>query len=189
MPNKSMFLTAVEKVPDAVAKIAALSVKVASMRQVVNRGPVLDPLENSELGPERAGNQAERGSNIGKLLGTVGGAALGGIAGHHLTGGFGAGDALATGGGAIGGGMLGHAIGDGIGAGIGRISSNFASPESQAAEKIKQMDPATGLAHIRMLEQSGHVSPSVLQAMKDTYETRRGGLKAQIQSGVPVAAN
>jgi len=220
MPNKSMFLAAVEKVPDAVEKIAALSVKVASMHQITSRGPVLDPLENPELGPERAGNGIERGRNIGKLVGTLGGAALGGIAGHALGGGLlsGAthlGDSIGrhlpgydentaqsvhdgftdfgkiegTGTGALVGGLVGRAAGGGIGAGIGRITSNFASPEAQAAEKIKQMDPATGLAHIRMLERSGHVSPSVLQAMKDTYETRRGGLQAQIQSGVPVAAN
>jgi hypothetical protein len=86
--------------------------------------------------------------------------------------------------GAAAGGFLGHAAGKRIGAGIGRASMNFASPESQAAEKIKRMDPSTGLAHIHMLEQSGHESPSVIQAMKDAYNTRRTGLQTQMQAGV-----
>ena len=220
MPNKSMFLVAVEQSPGAVEKIASLSVKVAGMGQVSHRGPMLDPLENPELGPDRSGNRVGRGRNIGRILGTVGGAALGGSLGHDLGGGvlstatdigdsigrhipgydenvandvhdsftnFGKVEGTLSGG--LVGGLAGRAAGSGIGAGIGRLSSNFASPESQAAEKIKQMDPATGLAHIRMLEHSGHVSPSVLQAMKDTYEVRRSGLKDQIQAGVPVAAH
>jgi hypothetical protein len=99
-------------------------------------------------------------TGAGKVEGTVSGAALGGVAGH--------------------------AAGGAIGAGLGRLSQNFASRESQAAEKIKKMDPATGLAHIRMTEQSGHETPSVIQAMKDAYETRRRGLGTQIQSGVPI---
>lgn len=82
--------------------------------------------------------------------------------------------------GAVAGGFAGHALGKRIGGGIGSLTS----PEAQAAEKIKRMDPASGLAHIRMLEQSGRVSPSVIQAMKDSYNTRRTGLQTQIQSGV-----
>lgn len=219
MSNQSLFIAAAEKTPDAIAQLASLTVKLAGISTVSTRQGIVDPLDNPEFGPERASNSVGRGRNIGKLVGTVGGAALGGLAGHALGGGVlsaatNMGDAVGrhlpwydadvahdvhdsftnfgntegTISGGLVGGLVGHAVGGGVGAGLGKVVSNFASPESQAAERIKKMDPATGLAHIHMMEQSGHASPSVIQAMKDTYEVRRRGLQAQIQSGVPVRA-
>lgn len=219
MSNKTLFLKAVEATPDAIEKIASFACrftpKLANLMQIYNRAPTVDPLDNSQLGPARAGQNIERGRNIGKLVGTAGGAALGGIAGHAMGGGLlggateigdavgrhlpmydadtakdvhdgfsNAGKVEGTADGVVAGGLLGHWAGGRIGAGLGRASMGLSSPESQAAERVKRMDPASGLAHIRMLEQSGSESPSVIQAMKDTYETRRRGLQAQIQSGV-----
>jgi hypothetical protein len=221
MPNTPLFLEAIETTPNAVAKLSALAVKLATLRQIYTRAPTVDPLDNPEFGPTRSGENTAKGRNIGRLAGGLGGMALGGLAGHAVGGGVlsGAahvGDAIGrpigemlgtydpnmassvhdnmtnagkiegTISGAALGGLAGHAAGGAIGAGIGRLSQQFSSPEAQAAERIKKMDPATGLAHIRMMEQSGHASPSVLQAMKDTYETRRRGLGTQIQSGVPI---
>lgn len=221
MRNQPLFLQAIDKCPDAVDKLHALTAKIASLRQIYTRAPTVDPLDNPDLGPARSGENVAKGRSFGHLAGGLAGAALGGLAGHELGGGvlsgaahlgnsvgepighmFGTydpntaasvhdaatnvGKVEGTLSGAAIGGLAGHAAGGAIGAGLGRVSQNFASPESQAAERIKKMDPATGLAHIRMLEQSGHASPSVIQAMKDTYETRRRGLGTQIQSGVPV---
>lgn len=218
MSNQSLFIAAAEQTPDAIAKLSSLAAKLADIGTVYRRDRAVDPIDNPQLGPERAGNSEIRGRHIGQLLGTAGGAALGGLMGHQLGGFTGenavagaaghgvgsligtdnlgnlgdAGEAvghhLSTGVGALAGGALGRAAGESVGAGLGKLVSNFASPESQAAERIKKMDPATGLAHIHMMEQSGHASPSVIQAMKDTYEVRRRGLQAQIQSGVPVRA-
>lgn len=219
MSNQSLFIAAAEQTPDAIAKLASLAAKLAGIGTVSTRQGVVDPLDNPEFGPERAGNSVGRGRNIGKLVGTLGGVAIGGLAGHALGGGVlstatNIGDSISrhlpwydadvahdvhdsfthfgnvegTVSGGLVGGLVGHAVGGGVGAGLGKAVSNFASPESQAAERIKKMDPATGLAHIHMMEQSGHASPSVIQAMKDTYEVRRRGLQAQIQSGVPVRA-
>lgn len=219
MSNKTLFLKAIESTPDAVEKLAAfarrITPKLANLMQIYNRAPTVDPLDNSQLGPARSGQNIDRGRNIGKLVGTGAGAALGGLAGHAMGGGLmsaatHAGDAIGshlptydpnmaeqvhdgftnagkyegTADGLVAGGMLGHWAGGHIGAGLGRASMAYSSPESQAAERIKRMDPASGLAHIRMLEQSGSESPSVIQAMKSTYETRRRGLQTQIQSGV-----
>ena len=218
MSNVSLFLAAAATTPDAVRQLAALATKLANMSTVTRRDSAIDPIEDLSLGPERAGNSAVRGRHIGQLAGTLGGAALGGLMGHQLgeyTGGNAvsgavghgvgsllgtdnlgdlgnAGEAvghhLSTGAGALAGGAVGRSAGGAIGAGLGKLVSHVASPEAQAAERIKKMDPASGLAHIRMMEHSGHASPSVIQAMKDTYETRRQGLQAQIQSGVPVRA-
>lgn len=218
MSNVSLFLAAAETTPDAVLKLVALATKMADIGTVMRRDSAVDPSDDINLGPERAGNSIVRGRHLGQLAGTLGGAALGGLVGHQLgdfTGGNGVGGAvghsvgglvgtdnlgdlgnageavghhLSTGAGALAGGAIGHAAGGAMGAGLGKLVSHFAAPEAQAAERIRKMDPATGLAHIRMMEHSGHASPSVIQAMKDTYETRRQGLQAQIQSGVPVRA-
>ena len=84
-------------------------------------------------------------------------------------------------GGAIAGGLGGAYLGKRIGAGIGKMT---ATPEEQMAEHIRRLDPASGLAHLRMLERSGKVAPSVLQSGKDAYNTRRDGLRTQLEAGV-----
>ncbi len=216
MPNQSLFLKAVAQTPDAVERLSALATKVAAMSTVMGHSPVQDPLDNPDLGPDRVPDNEGRGRNLGGILGTLGGAALGGLAAGsagHLAGDLMAhpidsASDLASGhmphvpesipstigagvegaGGAAVGGLAGHFIGSRIGAGLGRASEGLYSPARQAAEKIKRMDPAAGLAHIQMMEQSGHVSPEEIQAMKDAYNTRRHGLLAQLQHGMPVSA-
>jgi hypothetical protein len=217
MSNKSLFVQAAESTPGSTTKLAELDSKLSTLHDIYNRVPLVDPLDNPKFGPSRSGEMVNKGRNIGRLLGGLGGAAIGGYAGHALGGGLvsgashlghalgswvpgydentyqdvanGMGDAGKLEGtlsGAAVGGYLGHAAGKHLGAGIGSIAKNFASPESQAAEKIRKMDPATALAHIRMTEQLGHESPSVLQSMKDTYNARRQGLQTQLQSGVAI---
>lgn len=194
MSNKSLFLQALEQLDDAGTKLAELNVKMASMETIYHRAPMIDPLDNPAFGPDRTSTHVEHGQNIGRLLGGLGGAALGGFAGHelggavdnvglsHLVGSHG-GALLGTAAGAAAGAIPGAAVGHSLGGGIARMTS---TPEEQAAEHIKRLDPASGLAHIRMIEQSGRVSPSVVQAMKDSYNTRRTGIQTQMGAGVAI---
>jgi|GEM_PF-5121496 len=200
-------MSALELVDDVQAKLSNLNA-------IYRRAPMVDPLDNPDLGPAGEHGRVQHGSNVGKLVGALGGAALGGLAGHAIGGGLASGAAnlgASIGGvvpgydpvmgeqvhdffnnvgsaegtltGGVVGGMLGHHLGGRIGGGIARLHS---TPAEQAVERIRRMDPASGLAHIRMTEQSGHVSPEILQAMKDAYNTRRSGIQAQLGAGVAI---
>lgn len=92
-----------------------------------------------------------------------------------------------TAGGLVGAGV-GRFAGGGIGSVAGRMGAGFAPAEAHAAQQIKRMSPADGMAHILMLERSGHARPSVIQAMKETYEARRTGLEDQARAGVSGAS-
>lgn len=183
MSNKSLFLQALEQLDDAETKLADLNA-------IYHRAPMIDPLDNPTFAPDGVEGHVTHGRNIGRLIGGLGGAALGGWAGSHLGNPFdfanpvaGASELVGGAAGAIGGGLAGHGIGGAIGGGVARMTS---TPEQQAVEHIKKLDPASGLAHIRMSEQSGRVSPTVIQAMKDTYNTRRSGIQTQLGAGVAV---
>lgn len=158
---------------------------------------------------DRAGKSI--GSTLGSLGGGLAGAllpsALGFVAGaggayglEHLLGsdsGFGS-SALQIGAGALGAGaaapagFFGQHIGRGLGAlhggqigeGAGKQLEKLYSPERQAAERMRRMNPQHGLALIRTMESTGAGSPSEIEAMKDSYNIRRTGLRHQVQTGV-----
>ncbi len=186
MSNKSLFLQALEQLEDA-------GTKLADLNTIYHRQPMIDPLDSEAFGPSRTSDRVHHGQNIGRLLGGLGGAALGGFAGHELGGmtdavnpismmaGHDLGALTGTAAGALAGSVPGAAVGRSIGGGIARMT---ASPTEAAAEHIRRLDPASGLAHIRMTEQAGRTSPEVIQAMKDTYNTRRSGIQTQLGAGV-----
>jgi hypothetical protein len=212
MSNKSLFLQALEQSPAFDADLTSLNEKLADISTLTQHEPMQDPLDNPDFGPARIPDVRNRGRNIGRLAGGLLGAGIGGYTGH-IWGGL-AGNAvqhpidtvsdlshgvmpdihsgLGHAGSMVGGahdallgGLVGSSVGGDLGAGIGSMTKHLYSPERQAADKIRKMDPATAMAHIRMTEHLGKASPSVLQSMKDTFNARRQGLRDQIESGVP----
>ncbi len=159
-------------------------------------------------------NFERKGRSLGEGVGAIGGGLAGlampalagfatGAAGayglEHLMGGspeLGSGLQLA--GGALGAGLaaplglVSAPVGAGIGAMHGKNIGGFAgrqveklySPERQAAERIRRMPANHGLALLRTMERTGQGMPEEIEAMKQTYNTRRDSFRDQARAMV-----